>query len=498
MTPSTGGPAPTISRTEVDAAVAKLIDRITATMNDTGLPGLAMGVVFDDEVVITQGFGVRTLGLDAPVDTDTVFQVASVSKSLAGSVMAALVGKGTFAWDDPVRTGDPNFTLADPYVSENVTYADLLSHRSGLPPEAGDYLEDLGFTRAQVLERLRLYPLAPFRSTYGYTNFGFTAGGVAGAAKAGMTWEEASRQEIYEPLGMTATSSVYADFIGAENHASGHVLQGERWIVTPQQRQPDAQAPAGGASSTVDDMVKWLRMEVADGAFDGRQIVDPEALAQTWVPHSLSHLPSSPTERAGFYGLGLNVGYDEAGRLRLGHSGAFALGTGTTIGFFPAEKIGMVVLTNGEPTGIAEAMVESFYDDVFRGAQTRDWVAYLKSVFGPMIHPAPAKDFAHPPADADAPGPDERYVGSYLSDLFGPLEVSAAAGGGLEIRLGPAGQSYPLHPYDGDEMWWQFAGENAKAPAAATFAIGPDGAAASIDLANFDGDHDQLGSFSRI
>ena len=484
----------TIDRGQVEAAASKLVDRTAATMESSGLPGLALGVLFDGEVIVAEGFGVRTLGQEGAVDADTVFPLASLSKSLGGSVMAALIREKAFAWDDPVRTGSPEFALADPWVSDHVTYADLFSHRSGLPEHAGDLLEDLGYSRDTVLERLRLYPLSPFRASYGYTNFGLTAAAVAGAAKAGTTWEEASQQLLYVPLGMTSTSSTYADYIGRANKATGHVRTDGTWIVTPQQRQPDAQTPAGGASSTVNDLLRWLRMELEGGLVGGVPVVDGAALAQSWLPHAVASLPSEPTDRAGFYGLGLNVGYDGSGRLRLGHSGAFALGAGTAMTFFPAERIGVVALTNGRPTGIAEAMVESFYDDLFHGRQTQDWVSVIGPYFEAMMNPTPRTDFDNPPDDASAPAPDERYVGTYTSDLYGPLEVAAASDGGLEITVGPAGQTYPLHPYDGDRMWWQFAGENAGPPAAATFTVGRGGRATSVTLDRFE--DEGLGTFT--
>jgi CubicO group peptidase (beta-lactamase class C family) len=474
--------------------VAKLVDRTGATMASSGLPGLALGVVFDGDVIAALGFGVRTVGQSGAVDAETVFQLASLSKSVGASVMAALIREKAFAWDDPVRTGNPDFALCDPWVSEHVTYADLFSHRSGLPDHAGDLLEDLGESRATVIERLRLYPLSPFRSSYGYTNFGLTAAAVAGAARAGTTWEDASRELLYEPLGMTSSSSTYADFVSRPNRASGHVRQDGTWIVTPQPRQPDAQTPAGGVSSSVNDMVRWLCMELQGGSAQGRPVVDADALAQTWRPHSLARVPADPTDRPGFYGLGLNVGYDDAGRLRLGHSGAFALGAGTAMTFFPAERIGIVVLTNGQPTGIAEAMVESFYDDVFRDTQTENWLSVIGPYFERMMNPLPKADFAHPRAGS-APGSDERYVGTYTNELYGPLEVAAVRRGGLQISIGPMRQTYQLHPHDGDQMWWQFAGENAGPPAAATFAVGTGGHASAITLDHFD--DEGLGTFSR-
>lgn len=162
---------PSISGGEVAAAAAKLCDRTADTMERPGLPGLALGVLFDGEVMAAEGFGVRSLGDDAAVDAATVFQLASIPKSLAGSVLAALVDEKAFGWKDPVRTGNAEFALSDPWVSQHVTYADLFSHRSGVPKHAGDLLEDLGHCRETVIERLRLYPLGPFRLQHAYGNF---------------------------------------------------------------------------------------------------------------------------------------------------------------------------------------------------------------------------------------------------------------------------------------------------------------------------------------
>ncbi|MGH2717946.1 MAG: serine hydrolase domain-containing protein [Actinomycetota bacterium] len=486
-----------IDAAAVEQATAKLQERIPPAMQETGVPGLAFGVVFDDKVVARHWFGKRTLGQDATIDADTVFQLASVSKSLAGSVMAGLVQKRTFAWDDPVRTGLPSFALSDPWVSDHVSYADLFSHRSGLPDHAGDLLEDIGYNRDGVLERLRFYPLEPFRASYGYTNFGLTAAAVAGAAVAGMSWEDASRRVLYEPLGMTSTSSTLADFLGRANKASGHIRDSSgAWMVTSQQRRPDAQSPAGGASSSINDMVRWLHMELKKGVFEGVPVIATEALATTWLPHFISKLPDAPERPPGFYGLGMNVSYDQCGRLRLGHSGAFALGAGTSFTMIPAERIGIIVLTNGQPVGLAEAMIQAFYDDLFHGAQTRDWLPLLRDYFEEHVYPKPAKDFVHPPPGAAPPGPSDRYAGNYTNPVYGQFRVSQAPSGGLQVTIGPAGQSYALHPYEGDEMWWQFAGENAGPPAAATFA-GPARAPATALTLNNDAVKGGFGTFTR-
>ena len=126
------------------------------------------------------------------VDPDTVFQLASVSKPLASTVVAGAVGDKAVSWDDPVRTHDPGFALKSPWVSSHVTLADLFAHRSGLPDHAGDLLEDLHFDRPYILRHLRYEPLAPFRASYAYTNFGLTEAALAAARAEGTTWEDLS------------------------------------------------------------------------------------------------------------------------------------------------------------------------------------------------------------------------------------------------------------------------------------------------------------------
>ena len=161
----------------------KYVDRLRET---TGVPGIAIAVVHADKVVSLKGFGVRELGAPGAIGPDTVFQLASVSKPLTATVIAGVVGDGAVKWDSKTSDLDPAFRLASDYVSGEVTLRDLLCHRTGLPEHAGDLLEDLGFSRAEVLHRLRFQRLTgAFRSSYAYTNFGFTEAGVAAAKATG-------------------------------------------------------------------------------------------------------------------------------------------------------------------------------------------------------------------------------------------------------------------------------------------------------------------------
>src|SRR6266480_5929838 len=302
-----------VTSEQVTHAVQEVEKLAQKQLDQNAVPGLAIAVVFQDKVVYAKGFGVRDVNTKAPVNADTVFQLASLSKSIGSTVVAELVGEGKITWDSKLSVLDPTFAMFDPWVTHEITIRDMYAHRSGLPEHAGDLLEDLGFARGEILYRLRhQHPGSSFRSHYAYTNFGVTEGGVAAAKAYGLEWEEASEQKLYRPLGMISTSSRYADFVARPNKALGHVLADGKW-VPKFKRNPDAQSPAGGVSSSVNDLAKWIRLQLANGKFDGKQIVSEKPLAETHHPHMLTGF-NPFTNMPSFYGLGWNVSYDQQGR----------------------------------------------------------------------------------------------------------------------------------------------------------------------------------------
>lgn len=481
-----GLPANAVTPARVQAALPVLGRLVRDTMAATGVPGISLAVVYRDEVVLLEGFGVRKVGEAASVDADTVFQLASLSKAVGATVVAGLVGDGVVKWDDPVAAHDPGFALGD---GRPVTLADLYAHRSGLPDHAGDDLEDLGYGRDGILARLRLLPLGAFRDSYAYTNFGVTAAAVAAAKAAGRPWEELSRERLYEPLGLRSTTSSFAGFQAFPNRAAGHVRRDGRW--SPRfVRQPDAQSPAGGVASSARDMARWLRLQLGEGTLDGKRLVDAAALAQTHVPQVISHRPADPRARSSFYGLGWNVGTDDLGRVRLSHSGAFALGAATCVVMIPQEELGIVILTNGEPLGVPEALADAFVDLVTTGRVQRDWVTLRAKQMQAGLHPAPEHDWTAPPADPRPSRPRPELVGTYHNAYFGTLEV-VERDGGLSLLLGPGPTAYPAQHWDGDVYLFDPVGENAEGPSGVRFR--PDGSV-RIDALDACG----LGTFRRL
>lgn len=466
-------------------------------MTRTGVPGIAVGVVYKDEVIYAKGFGLRKVGEPEAIDTDTRFLLASVSKPIASTIVARLVGDGIVDWDDAARTHNPAFALSDPYVTEHATIADLLSHRSGLNTGAGDLLEDLGFDRDYILSHIDQQPLDRFRATYHYSNFGYTAGGIAAASAAGKSWEDLAEEVLFAPAGMTTASYRHADYLADDDRAHIHKRLPDGSWAALYDRDPDAEAPAGGASASLDDMLRFLRLQLGDGTLDGEKIVDADALAATHIPRMIPGPPHSVASRAFFYGFGWNVTYDDEGRVRIGHSGAFELGTGTYITFMPGEDLGIVVLTNGQPIGVAEGIGAAFLDLAQNGARTVDWVGFMGGAFEAMAAAdAPAVDYGDKPAAPRPPRDLSAYSGAYANGYYGPLVVSAGDGG-LSMSMGPQASptTFALTHFDGDTFSFETIGENANGLAGAIFTVDGNGKASKVVLDFYD--RTGLGTFVR-
>ncbi|WP_289034167.1 serine hydrolase [uncultured Roseibium sp.] len=458
-------PAQTVSVPVDDAQIEAALEKLDALTQDvlerSGVPGLAVAVVWKGKTVFAQGYGVRAVGDPAPVDAETVFQIASLSKSLAATVVAGKVGEGVVRWDDPVVDHLPGFRLQNEAVSKMLTIGDLFAHRSGLPDHAGDDLEDIGFDRAQVLERLRLLPLGSFRNSYAYTNFGLTAAGEAVARASRSDWASLSDDVLYRPLGMSRTSSRFSDYMDRDNRALPHVRESGTFAKL-HQRQPDAQSPAGGVSSSVNDMAKWMALVLGEGAFDGKQLIGNDALLQATTAQMISSPQHALDARPGFYGFGFNVGVEPTGRVTLSHSGAFALGAATGFLMVPSLDLGIVVLTNAEPFGVPEGLARSFMDVVEYGALTRDWLAGYEQLLAPLMKPVGTMAGKPAPVDPKAAGPLADYAGSYENAYFGPAKI-VSGNDGLVLEIGPKGQTFDLTHWDGDTFVFEPRLENAPA-----------------------------------
>lgn len=384
------------------------------------VPGIAVTVVRDGHVVATKGYGVRTLGKPERVDENTMFDIASLSKSFTAAAVATLVDDGTMTWDDPVRRWLPQLEFGDPYLTQNVTIRDLLAHRTGLEP--GNFVFRFSnYTTAELLRRMRyLKAREPFRTSMLYSNLGYTAAGQAAAAAAKQSWSDLVRTRLVEPLGMRDTT------VGVEHDRGGNFASPHAIVAGVHQPIRNKKAmtifPANGVNSNAKDMARWLLFQLGAGTWQGKRIVSAAAMAEMHSPQSI--IQTTAGMRAArdvrffaAYGLGWQV-MDYRGRPMLWHSGS-ADGMPVYMCILPEEKIGVAVLTNTWAAPVLHGTIAAHIVDSLLGEKSRDL-------------PPPPK--YQPPADpprvaGTSPSrPLDAYAGTYVDPLYGDMVVKMENG----------------------------------------------------------------------
>ncbi|MGC2399591.1 MAG: serine hydrolase [Acidobacteriaceae bacterium] len=461
------GLAQSASDPQLANALTNLEQYVKDSMAKTKVPGLSVAVVYRDQVVFLKGYGVRAVGKPGNVDADTIFEIASFSKPVASTVVAELVGRGDLSWDSRIQDLDPNFRLSNPAITEQVTVRDFFSHRSTLPGEAGDILEALGWDRPEILEKLRLVPLmGVFRQTYQYSNFGITEGALAASRHLG-EWEQVSEDLLYNKLGMTRTSSRFSEYSNRPNRAGLHYLGDDGVFRNRFVRIADSEAPAGGVNSSARDLAQWMRLQLADGVYNGQQIVDKTALLETRKPQvcraPMESTPKGP-ECPGnqYYGLGWNVAYRPTGEVLISHSGAFMLGAATAVYLDPSRQIGILALSNGSPVGLPEAVCLHFLDVFEYGAPRIDYLTVIGESFaqdrGRVLASSTNYSTEKPPASPSPSAPVSSFPGTYSNPYYGKVEVEQEQGK-LILRLPPLGAYYELSHWDGNTYTYYIANE---------------------------------------
>jgi CubicO group peptidase (beta-lactamase class C family) len=361
-------------------------------MRDWRVPGLALAVVKDDSVVLARGFGTRTLGRDEPVDEHTSFAIASTTKAFTATAVAMLVDEGKVRWDDPVSMHVPGFQLADAGLSGELTVRDLLTHRTGLP--TSDFLwYASGSSTEDILRRMRfLRPFAAPRSRYMYNNNAYMVAGQVVQSASGMPWGEFVRRRILEPLGMQETLTGFAGLDARGNVATPH-LEVDGAIRPIRYLNFDNIGPAGSMNSSVHDVARWIRFQLAGGEWGGQRLVSEaqhrEMLTPQFVIPQAQYYPAARLARPNFtaYGLGWFM-QDYRGRKLAMHTGSID-GMTALVAMVPEERLGLVVLINLDHAELRHALMYRIVD-AYLGAPPRDWSAELRPLYQGMEERAEA------------------------------------------------------------------------------------------------------------
>lgn len=383
------------------------------------IPGMAIAIVKDDQVIMARGFGVRDIDTNQPADEHTLFAIGSSTKSFTAALAAMLVDEGKVDWDEPIRTYLPEFRLHDEEIAAQVTLRDALSHRTGL--NRTDLLWVSGrASRAEILEAIgeaELY--SPFREKWHYNNIMFLAAGEAAARVAGSDWDSMLAERILQPLGMSATNSTYEDAQASAALSKGYTWDKdrERYRTLPM-RNINSVAPAGSINSTVTDMTQWLRLQLNRGEIDGKRLISEEQIEQMWTACS-EVAPSME------YGLGWFV-REWRGKRLIEHGGNID-GFASSMSMLPDENIGFVLLKNVSHSPLQE-MSHGLVYDALLGDMDGDVAEYVDVDF-------------------------RRYVGKYHFALMETDFTVLIKGDALAVDV-PGQMVYELKPPDENGKWY--------------------------------------------
>lgn len=349
---------------------------VQEAMQAWNIPGLALVIVKDDSVFYIKGYGVREIGKPGLVDEHTLFGAASITKAFTAVGIGLLVQEGKLAWDDLVIKYLPTFRLHDSYATQLVTIRDLLCHRCGLGPDDGEALLYSNYPTEEVVRRLRhIPPKYSFRAGFGYSSLMYLTAGLITSVVSGMRWDDYIRQRIFDPLGMTdsVTNALY--FRNYSNIAMPHEdIKGSIQVVN--YRQNARFDAAASMCISASDIALWLRLQLNGGHIDGKQIVEPTVITETYTPHTPLRLTAVekqlfPSRHFSAYGLGWFLS-DLYGKFIVRHWGDVD-GMLSNLVLIPEEKIGIAIFTNKKPNGAINA-VPNFLIDTLLGVNPRDWI----------------------------------------------------------------------------------------------------------------------------
>jgi CubicO group peptidase (beta-lactamase class C family) len=392
------------------------------------VPGAAVGIVRDGKVIYLAGHGLRQMGSPEPITPDTLFPIASCSKSFTTAALAILNDEGKLHWDDPVRKHVPFFHLADPLADGDVRLRDLVCHRTGL---AG---HDLlwywsPWTQEEIIRRAGLLPLdQPFRTAFQYQSTMFTVAGRAVASASGRPWDAFVRERLFQPLAMKTSYCSSRDIPRGADQASPHRLDRQQQL----QRMPlyplDVPDAAGSIHSTARDLTAWLLFHVGDGTFAGKRIVSARQLAEVHTPQIC--LPMDAVDRAMFpqtqqmsYGMAWVI-QDHFGHLLWQHAGAID-GFRVHFTLMPRSRLGIVLLANLHQTRMNVALSNSLLELLLE-LPRHDWHDSIRAAV--RRQEKQALDRQHERwrqrvADTQPSQPLAAYAGRYDHPAYGTMKV---------------------------------------------------------------------------
>jgi CubicO group peptidase (beta-lactamase class C family) len=390
-------------------------------MAEWGVPGMAVGVVKEGEIVYMKGFGSRDVEKQLPVTSKTLFAIGSSTKAFTAMAIGMLVDDRKLDLDTPVIEYLPDFRLYDDYATLHVTPRDLLCHRTGMPGYDPIWILSHA-SRDEFFRRFRyLKPNAGFRDVFQYNNFMYMVAGILVGRLGGGSWEKFVAERIFKPLDMEHSNLSVNDTKKANDFSQPYMTFSEEPVKVPF-RNIDAFGPGGAINSNIEDMMKWVQLHLNNGNVGDKQLVSEASLAQMHLPHMVIRNPlDAKLAQASMYGQGWFIS-DYRGHSLVEHGGNID-GFSALVSLLPEEKTGVVVLFNSLNL-MGYVIVRDIYDRLL-GLEARDWSSHYKNLFAEimaaMFGTAGAEE--KPKPDTSPSLPLANYAGIYAHPAFDRVEV---------------------------------------------------------------------------
>ncbi len=376
------GPALLFGQVITSAQIDVLAERTLKTFD---VPGIAVAVIKDGKVIHSKGYGARSLKTQQKVDENTLFGIASISKAFTTASLGILMDEGKLKWDDKVIDYIPEFRMYSPYVTEEFTIRDLLTHRSGLGLGAGDLLfwpDSSDFKVEDVIHGLRyLKPVSGFRTKYDYDNLLYIVAGEVVTRVSGKSWEAFVEERILQPLEMKQSAANWFRLKDASNAIDGHCpVNGKVQVI-----RRDMSATFRGAAgiySSIADLSKWAIVQMHKGKYgEGltRQLFSEAVHRDMWTPQTIQQVSSTPPYNQHFAAYGLGWGLtDVKGYKQVSHTGGL-VGMVTQMILLPELQLGIIVLTNQQSSSAFNA-ISTTIKDSYLGIPATDRVKQFSEI----------------------------------------------------------------------------------------------------------------------
>lgn len=416
---------------------------VTEAQKQWEIPGMAVAIVKDNNVIFSKGYGLRNIANKKKANENTLFAIASNTKAFTTAALSILVDEGKLKWDDKVVDYLPWFKLYAPYVTENITIRDLVSHRSGLYTFSGDLIwYHTNYSNKEVVRRARyLKPRYGFREHFGYQNIMFSAAGLILEKITGMSWNDYIAQHFLNPLGMKSSNTSVKNLdLNANTAIPYHVEPGKTPIALKYMVWDNCRA-AAAINSSVADMAKWIIFQLNSGKLGDKQVISEKQIWEVrkmFTPTPLSKFSFENNPNIHFKGYGLGWGlFDYNGKKVINHGGG-SEGMISKVAMIPEENIGIVILTNSI-NYLPTALMYQFFDMYF-GNEDKDWsklyLGYYKSSFEREKERV-KKLMADKIPNTKPSLSLDKYTGKYTDKAYGTAEIEQK-NGKLVLKYAPA------------------------------------------------------------